>query len=307
MTWIIFSLAATLLWSICNLIDKAILERYVPERTTAIAFGIYPVIVSAFVFTVALFLNPHALDIRVSSALILMAAGGLELIALICYFRALQHEDTSTVVPFLQAIPVFSFVLGFLFLGETLTLIQFATGVCIILGGVVLSIETAHGASRRFRVPLIMLMLTSAFCYALFDTFFKLGALQEDFWTGVVWQHLGLVFTGVVIFSVSRVHRERAFNLLHKGGVSIFLLNVVNEIIYAGGMMLGNFALLLAPIALVGLVNVYHPAFVFVLGLVLALVAPRILNEEVTRKGLIFKMFALLLILVASVILALNS
>lgn len=307
MSWLVFSFAATLLWSICNFIDKILIDRFVPEKSTAIAFSVYTSIFSFLLLPFVLYFNLHALTVEPLHAVMFMGAGCLEIIALSLYFRALQHEDTSTVVPFLQAIPVFSFILGFFLLDETLSSIQIYSGIGIIMGGVLLSFETAKGAKRRFRLPLIILMLGAALCYALFDAIFKFTALREDFWTGVVWQHAGIVLTGVLLFIFHKKYRKRSISIVKSGGHSVFSLNLFNESLYAIGVMLANYALLLAPIALVGLVNVYHPVLVFVIGITLTVFAPRILKEEFSRKDIFLKTVGIAVILISSIFLFTHS
>jgi len=307
MTWIVIALVATLLWSITNFIDKLLLERFVPERSTALVFGIYPAVFSLIFLPFLFYFNPHALDADLINIVLFLFAGGLEITAIIFYLRALQHEDTSTVVPFFQAVPVFSFILGFFLLGEMLSIPQILSGVGIVMGGILLSYEFNKGASRRFRLPLIIWMLSASFCYALFDAVFKFGALREDYWTAIVWQHTGIVLTAVGLLAFRKRYRERFIEIVRNGGRTVFAINISNEGIYATGIMLSNYALLLAPIALVSLITAYHPAFVFIIGLLLTLFAPRLLKEEITKKRLLIKALAITLMLTSSIFLILNS
>lgn len=303
MGWFSYTLGASALWSVCNFIDKLLIERFAPERKIAVLFSLYAAIFSVLTLPVLLIIFPHTLDVTLGNALLFIGTGVIEVIAMSLYFRALQTEDTSTVVPFFQAIPIFSFILGFLLLGEMLTMGQILAGAVVILGGALLSYNGARGAETRFRTHLILLMLGASFCYALFDVIFKYGTIQEDFWTGVIWQHVGIILTALIILVVSKEHRHAFGHIIKSGGTWLFGLNMANEGLYAGGMMLSNFALTLAPVALVGLVNVYHPVLVFILGGLLTLFFPRLIKEDITMGGLFHKGAAIAIIVIGSVFL----
>lgn len=307
MSWVVFALGAMFLWSICDFIDKILIKRFVPDRSVALVFGVYPAIFSLILLPFLLYFNPHVVEVQISNVIVLIGAGILEILALVLYLRALQHEDTSTVVPFFQMIPVFSLILGFFLLGETLSTLQIISGLGIVLGSALLSYEVTERSARRFRRSLIVLMLSASFVYALFDAIFKWGASREDFWTGVFWQHIGIVLTGVVLLVARKSFRRRYFRILRTGGFLIFFVNVANEALYAVGMMLSNFALILVPIALVGVINVYYPVFVFIIGLGITFFTPHLLRENISKKNLVLKTVGICVVFISSMFLLLNT
>lgn len=307
MSWLLLALAATFLWSICNFIDKLVIDRFVPERSVALALGVYSAIFSAILLPFIWYFNQNVFATDPLYIALFIGTGVLEIAAITFYLRALQHEDTSTVIPFFQSVPVFSFILGFFLLGEALSTQQLAAGSIIIVGGILLSLDLSSHAKHRIRLPLVGLMLTSSFLYALFDAAFKYGALRETFWTAVFWQHTGIVLCGILILAVRKRNRTRFMSIVKGEGAFVASLNVSNEALYAGGMMLSNYALLLAPIALVSLVNVYQPVFVFLMGIVLSLCAPRLIKENLSHSHIIPKAFAIGIIVVASMYLISTS
>ncbi len=307
MAWLAFALGATFLWSVSSFVDKLLIERFTPERSVALALGIYSGVFSLCLLPFLFYFNQHVFSIEALNALLFIATGILEITAIILYLRALQHEDTSTVVPFFQTIPVFSFILGFLILGETISGAQALSGLGIILGGILLSLEISKDKKVSFRLPLILLMVGASVCYALFDAVFKYAALREDFWSGVFWQHVGIALSGFFILLARKRYRERFLKILRGEGALVFGVNVANESLYAGGMMLSNYALLLAPIVLVSLVNVYQPVFVFIIGMLITVLAPRILKEQTSRAQLLLKILSIIIILISSIFLVLAT
>ena len=50
--------------------------------------------------------------------------------------------------PFFQSVPLFGYVLGYFFLGETLSLRQMAGGALIVVGTLFVSVRLRGGAAR---------------------------------------------------------------------------------------------------------------------------------------------------------------
>ncbi|KAB2836303.1 MAG: EamA family transporter, partial [Candidatus Brocadia sp.] len=53
------------------------------------------------------------------------------------FYTALKAGDISTIIPVTSCYPLFSFLLGWIFLGEEITLSKVA-GMLLILGGILL-------------------------------------------------------------------------------------------------------------------------------------------------------------------------
>lgn len=300
MTWFLLALIANLLWSIGNFIDKVLTDRFVKGEGRALVLTLYTCLLSLCALPVIGFLHPEALTISPWHAGLFVLAGFIEMLGIIFYLKALSDDETSTVVPFFQIVPIFSLGLGFLFLGEILAQHQIIAMVGIIMGGVLLSLEFREGKRVRLKLSLVALMLASSFCYALFDALFKLGALNSDFWSGIFWQQAGIVVMGILIFIIRPACGRGFIENVRNHGRRVFSLNMLNEALYIGGMMLFAFALLFAPIALVATVNAYHPLFVFIIALLLTLFVPGLIKERMTLRHLFQKLFAILVIVLSS-------
>ena len=73
------------------------------------------------------------------------------------------------------------------------------------------------------------------------------------------WEYLGLGVVGVVIYIFVPKYRDEFMQMNRAGGVKIFTLNTVSEVFATVGDFLTNFALLLAPVAMVYLVGSFQP------------------------------------------------
>lgn len=305
MSWFFIALLGTLLWSIGNFVDKVLAERFGNNTQWSGTWGLvlYSSLFSLILIPVFLIFSPAEITGNIRAIGILMLAGAAEIVGIFLYLRALQDEDTSSVVPYFQTIPLFSFLLGFLILGETLTLTQALAGLGVVIGGVLLSLEINAGRSVSFKLSLVLLTLASSACFALFDALFKYGALQEGYWSGVMWQHVGIFVAGLLVFCVHKNARNGFLSSLQQTPVVNVGLNTINEIFYVSGVMFFLFALTLAPIALVATVNAFQPVFVFVVGALLTLIWPKFIKEDISRRHLFHKGLAIAVIVISSVFL----
>jgi hypothetical protein len=73
---------------------------------------------------------------------------------------------------------------------------------------------------------------------------------------------------------------------------------MVSEFLNIAAKLAANFASLLAPLALVWVVNGFQPFIVFVYGLILTLFMPMLGKEDISRKTVIKKLSAMAVMIV---------
>lgn len=300
MNWTVFGLVAPALWALSNHIDKYLLSRYF-ERVSANILLIFGGIISLVTSLMVSLMLPEVLSVAPTNALIMIFNGVVLTFTLIPYFHALNEDDTSVVVPIFQSVPVFSFILGYAFLGESLTLSQILGGLLIIAGAVAISLDVSE--KIRLKRKMLGLMLLSSFIFASGNLIFKYVALQEDYWTTVFWEYLaaGLVVVGL-LFVPS--YRNQFLGVIFEGKARMLSVNVVNESINVVANLLASFALLFAPIAVVSVVvNGLQPFYVLLLGVGLTMFFPHVVNERLEKQHLVQKLIAVAIILIGTYIL----
>lgn len=303
MEWFFIALLGIVLWSIGNFVDKILTDRFAGQWSGTWGLVLYSSLFSLVLIPVILLFSPAKFFIDAQNALILIFAGVAEITGIFLYLRALRHEDTSTVMPFFQIIPIFSYILGFAVLGEVLTVMQMLAGLGVIFGAALLTLDITTERHVRFKGSLAFLLVASAFCFALLDTLFKLGATREDYWTGILWQHIGIFLAGVAVFAVYKHARVGFLGSLRDSKMINLGLNTLNEIFYVAGVSLFLFALTLAPIALVGTVNAFQPVFAFIMGAILTILFPKLFQEQLGRKHLLHKGLAIAIVVISSIFL----
>lgn len=171
--------------------------------------------------------SPH-LENRFWPALIV--SGSLNVIATVCYVKAIKHSDLSKVAPMATFSPLFLLLFSPLIVGEFPPLLGL-TGVLFIVGGsYLLNIKERHGgylmpfkALVRERGPKYMLL--TAFLWSITASFDKIGVQSSS---PVVW------VTGVTIFlsvglSFFLWHKSSAISIqMRKGVYTLIGLAVMN-------------------------------------------------------------------------------
>lgn len=294
------ALVTPALTSVGNFVDKFLTERCVSKEVTVGVLSLYSSLFSLLVLPVLFLINQDVLSIAIQSAGLLVIAGMIEMISVFLYLSALKDDDTSTVVPLFQTIPIFSLVLGYFFLNETLSGHQMLAALFIVIGGVILTFEFSSEGGVRFRSRVLILMLGASFCFAFYDALFKFSALSQNFWSALFWQHVGIALLGVLVFLSNAAYRRDFLLNVRNNGRIVLGLNIFNELLYVIGVGFYSYALLLAPIALVATVTTYQPVFVFGIGMLLTLFFPHLIREQVSSEHLVQKGLAITLIVVAS-------
>ncbi|MFA7000051.1 MAG: EamA family transporter, partial [Candidatus Paceibacterota bacterium] len=214
----------------------------------------------------------------------------------------LETEDVSSVVPWFLTIPIFGYILGYIFLGETLTQHQWIGSIIILVGMVVILIDFGE-EKRKFKWEPAFFMTLACFMVAISGVIFKYVTIEGNFWVSSFWEYVGLGTLGIIMyFSVPKYRHQ--FHLMNKsGGFKIFFLNMIAEVTTISGNLLTNFAMLLAPVTMIYLVGSFQPAIVLILTLIGTKFFPHITKENLSKHILLPKIFAIIIMIIGSIFL----
>lgn len=298
MNWFFVALTAPLLWAISNHLDKYIISKYFK------AGGIGSVVIFGCIFgflslPIIFLFNPNVLSISQINALILISLGIVSTLGLITYYVALNEDEPSNVVPLYQLIPITTYIISFIVLGETLNLRQILSGLLIVLGALLLSLDLTNKLPRmKFKV--LLLMIFSCIVASVEIATFKYVALQESFWVSVFWGYVGSAITGLILFTSIRKYRVEIIRIIKNNRISILAINTFNEIINLVAYLIFMFAALSLNTTLVTLTNGFQPFFVFIIGVFLTLFFPKFGQESLLRKHLIQKIISIVIIFIGT-------
>ncbi|OHA88418.1 MAG: hypothetical protein A2653_02530 [Candidatus Zambryskibacteria bacterium RIFCSPHIGHO2_01_FULL_43_25] len=305
MNWFFIAILAPILYSAGNYVDKIILNKHFKGSGVG-TIVIFSCFLGALTIPIIFFIEPAVFAIPTIKTFIMMLNGGLTVLAVIFYLYAIDEDEISVVVPILQMTPVFGFFISFFLLGETLTFFQIIGSAIIIIGATIISIDISYDGNLGFKKRMLTLASASAFVFALNGTIFKYFALDFGYWQTEFWEYVGIAIVGFLIFIFVKQYRYNFVSAIKNNRYSIIGLNFLAEIIMVSGDLIVNFATLLAPVALVYVVNSFQPVFVYIYGLLFTLFLPKIIKESVSKKQLIQKTLTICMMVVGSVLLYAN-
>jgi uncharacterized membrane protein len=295
MTWLPFAFSGPVLWALSTHLDKYLVERFFKETNAAVLL-VFTAFTGLVLLPVIWFFEPGVVTLGTRSITLMGVSGLLYMGAMFFYLQALQSEEASVIAPFYQASPLFGYGLGYLVLDETLTPTQLAGGVLIIAGALLVSLRPA-GSGGKFRARTAGLMLICAFALALSSLIFKIFAVRDQFWATTFWMFVGEAVFGVALLCITSFRREFV-RLLRTNMGALLTINGANELINLGGGLGNRYALVLAPLSLVQAVGSTTTLFVFLFGIILTLLYPRLGRESLSSRELLQKGAAALLVAV---------
>jgi transporter family protein len=213
--------------------------------------------------------------------------------ALVALYKATEAGEISRISPIVGVlVPIFTFLLSFLFLGESLTANQSVAFLLFISGGFLMSAQFVPGGFRCIKGTRYAVMAGFLFAlyYVIMDYLFSSAGFLESF---IVIQTGG--FVGALLLLLPKGNREEVFRKkkeedtekkeFHLHDIVIFLFN---KIFSAIGALLLNFAIAIGSVTVVNSLQVVQYAFVLVITLLLSKKKPHLFNEE-THHGVVLQ------------------
>ena len=294
MSWFLIALLPPALWSITNHFDKYLLSKYFKGAGVG-ALMVFSSIIGMLLLPLIIFIHPEVIASFQPKYLLISLNGFFYILAVLPYFYALQRDEASIAVPLFQMVPIFSYFLSYLVLGETLTAVQIVGGLIILFGAVLISLDLTVHKKIKFKREVFFYMALSSLLFAINFMFFKFFAIQAHFWVTSFWEYVGFAVFAFLLLVFVKPYREEFVNVMKTNRASVLTINGINETINIVAKASFNFASLLAPITLVWIVNGLQPFFVFIFGVILTLVFPKISQENITRKALAQKIVAIVI------------
>lgn len=295
MNWFLIAFIGPILWAMVNHIDKYIISKYFTGRgvgSLVIFTSISGLMISSFIFLFGfsqIFINP-------ANAIIIGINGALLVAAFIPYLYALENEEASWVSSLYQLIPVFGYILASIFLHEQLTALQIFASLLVIIGAVAISLNSSQ--KIKFKAKPFLLMVLSSFMIAVNALVFKIIALEGTFWGTAFWEYVGGGVFGLILFTLIPLYRKQFIATVQRGRKAVLTINFLSELLNIGAKLAANFASLLAPLALVWVINGFQPLIVFIYGIILTIFIPRLGKEDISKRTVIQKLSAMTVMLI---------
>ena len=300
MFWLIITISAYFILAVVYLFDKYLLKNSIPNPKV---FAFYVGILGILALVVIPFIKFYIPEIR--QVVLSLLAGALFIYGLFYFYRALLLFETSRIVPAIGGlVPLFTFGLVYIFSfgREKLSFSGDIALILLILGSILITIEK----EKFVNLKSLKISASAAFLLPLSFVLTKYVYLAQPFWNGFIWTRIGGFLMAVVFFLFAPEIKKEIFKekiSFKKKTIGIFLSS---QIAGGGANILQNWAIALAPLSYVAIVNALQGiqyAFLFVFTIFLSSKFPKILKEEVSKKIILQKIFAILLIGVGLVLL----
>ena len=303
--WILVAMAAPILFSASSFIDKYLLSKYFKKGGAAGALMIFSAFIGLFLLPVIYLIQPSAVQIAPYAALVIIFNGFLYVFSLVPYLYALEKSESSIVIPLFQLIPVFTYILGYLFLGEVLSFKQIIASLLIIFGAFGLSFD--YGSKGLiFKKRVLGLMVFSCLLVSFNVVIFKAIAIREDFLTTSFWEYMGFALSGIFMFAFIPSYRRQFLSLIKRRTTFMVGINAFNELINIVAKIIMNFAALFIPVALVSVIGGLQPFFIFIMGAGLTVFFPNLIKENIEKKYLVQKAVSIALMFAGTLTISLK-
>src|SRR5271167_2502184 len=138
--WLIYAFSGPLLWAVSTHIDKYLVDRYFRHSDTSVLM-LFTALLGVAALPLIWAFDPQVLKPGWQSITVMTGSGILYMGAMLFYLRAIQTEEASVVAALFQVNTLFTFLMGWLFLHETLGWTEGAGCATIVAGAVVLSLD----------------------------------------------------------------------------------------------------------------------------------------------------------------------
>jgi drug/metabolite transporter (DMT)-like permease len=289
---IFFAILAPAIFAANNFFDKFFLEKYNLSPVTMTIINA----LSGFIAGIIVLLLTGLYVTTVPLLGIILSSGFIMIICVFVYYKALFLDETSRVIPLFQFTPIFVLIMGFVFLGEQLSVKQYFGSFVIIFASFMISLEKFDLKIFTLR-PAFWLMMISSFLYAFSLVLYKFGVEEIPFWHTLPYEGLGMLLGALAIF-LYKSNKNIFLNEMKHFKKNTYLLLAANESIYVSARYTTYFALSLLSASIVNILLGFQPIFGLIIGIILSLWFPKILKEVISKEALLQKTLSIVLIFV---------
>ena len=302
MNWLVVAIIAHFIFALVFIVDKFLLSKTVLQPR---AYAFYVGLLGIF----ALLLIPFGFTLLPFGQIIAsFTAGVLFVLAILFFYKLIKLGEISRIIPIVGgAVPIFTLILTYSFLGERLTGYQLIAFFLLVFGGVIM----LWPRKDKINLPIGKASLTKKLTLAIIAALFFAGSFvltkfiftEQPFINGFIWIRLGGFLGAWLLFLWPGSHQIIFKTTETIKGRSVGLL-ISNKVLSALAFILLNYAIFLGSVTLVNSLQGIQYAFLLIIALFLSKKFPQILKEQISRGMILQKIMAILLIALGLGILA---
>lgn len=290
MSFLPISIISYLLGGVSTIVDKTIINNEVKSPL------VYTFILGALNFVVIFFMLVGARFTSGDALLFSVLSGVFSALALVAFFQALREFDLLVTSPLVGVLnPLFSLLIGAIFLNQYLTPVQLQAFILLTIGSVVITFNLwwkKHALNTH-----LLWIIASGFLFALSYVFLKSAFDEGKFLDVLMTSRLAMGFFVLIFIAFKDVRKQIFASKITKN-------HFANKTSYL--ILLGQSTGTISGLMLVYAISLANPALVnsmfgvqFVVLLVAALFLskdhPILLHENLTRKVLAQKILGIII------------
>ncbi len=284
MSWLIVIILAYFLLAFVSLGDKYLLKGPPNPKIYVFYIGVLGILALLLIPFVG-FSIPGILAI-----LFCLLTGVMYIFAILGACEGLEKFEASRIIPAIGGfMPLFIFALIYLFSGggEVLGFKEIIAFILLIFG----SVFIAWDPLKKISFKSLQISAITAFLFALCFVLTKYVYLMLPFWTGFIWIRIS-VFLIALFFILFKEVRKEIFSKKSSFNRKTSAFFLFNQGMGAGAFILQNWAIALAGLAYLSIISALQGiqyVFLFILTML-------ILKEGLSKKVILQKLFAIILI-----------
>lgn len=291
-SWLLFAIASPVCWAFANVLDAALRRHYINDDATATIYLTLSRLPLIIIFFAIFGIEIPSIPIFVC----MLVAGLLWMLPFILYFKAMECEEPTRVLLFMQLMPIFTLAIAYFSIGERLGMQQLLAFFILLAGGGLAGLKKLEGAWRFSKA--FWFMAAASLMWAATDVMFK--KFQADF--SGFFSAFSIYISGNLLASfVLPVFVKDRKNLIEKFvhlPLKAWIFLGLSVVIGISGSIAFAYALKLGAASLTSVILGIQPLLVFIFGIILARFIREITKEDVSAKSLLIKAgsFALIIL-----------
>ncbi|OGH89590.1 MAG: hypothetical protein A2537_02195 [Candidatus Magasanikbacteria bacterium RIFOXYD2_FULL_36_9] len=296
MFWIFLVLVAHFTWALENVYTKIVIGSKIKNPY------IFLILITILSVLILPFIDYKYVILPADNTIWwLLLAGLFYNLAGFPYVKAMELEEVTRINILWNIIPIFSLILGWILIGDKISVIEFIAMIFLLTGAIIASLKKTNSTFKLSRA--FWLMLLASLFYALYAIVIRHLSSSTSFQTIFFWTVLfdAIIISTIFIF---KSIRKDFVQTIQSNSIVFFVLFFVVVIVSNIGTLLVQWSLTIKPAALVFSLEGFQSLFVFCLAIIAAKFSPKFIAESTSPKNLLVKFLAFLFVMVGVVLLA---
>jgi drug/metabolite transporter (DMT)-like permease len=290
-SWIFFALLAPLLWAFTNFIDKYAIEKYTKNAHDFIFFCSF----LDWIFFVVLFLN-FGLPEFTLFWFVPIIIGMLYTSADWFYSKALRVTETSQVIISFKLVPVFTLLFGFFFLNQKISSIDTIAFAIVILGSLFISLEKVEGIFKITQGTKWIISAIIIWASIMVGIDWILAKIL--FWQYLTLETLGKGIAGTSLIVLPKTRNDLVDSIKKATIGKYFCFSLSGCLNFCGEFFVKKALLLGSSAGLVTVVTQIQSVYGVIIGVILTLCFPHLIQEDISKENIIKKILGILIMFI---------